>query len=152
MWDRIREMRQNGVTIVLTTHDMDEAATLADRVGIMDHGTRAGPGHPRGADSVACRAARRSISPSRAPAATRLRRSRTELSSVAGVEQVERVTTAPDRPAAGTAARELRVRLYLDRRGGRLARAGHPAAARAAAPGSPGSASASRAWRTSSSA
>jgi ABC-2 type transport system ATP-binding protein len=31
-------MRERGVTIVLTTHDMDEAATLSDRVGIVDHG------------------------------------------------------------------------------------------------------------------
>lgn len=38
VWDRIREMRKAGVTIVLTTHDMDEAATLADRVGIVDCG------------------------------------------------------------------------------------------------------------------
>src|SRR4029453_9425992 len=38
VWDRGADMRSRGVPIVLTTHDMDEAATLADRVGIMDHG------------------------------------------------------------------------------------------------------------------
>ncbi len=38
LWDRVRAMRERGVTIVLTTHDMDEAATLSDRVGIVDHG------------------------------------------------------------------------------------------------------------------
>jgi ABC-2 type transport system ATP-binding protein len=38
VWERIRELRASGVTIVLTTHDMDEAAELTDRVGIMDHG------------------------------------------------------------------------------------------------------------------
>jgi ABC-2 type transport system ATP-binding protein len=38
VWDRVRDLKARGVTIVLTTHDMDEAATLADRVGIMDHG------------------------------------------------------------------------------------------------------------------
>jgi ABC-2 type transport system ATP-binding protein len=36
--DRITELRDEGVTVVLTTHDMDEAAKLADRVGIIDHG------------------------------------------------------------------------------------------------------------------
>ncbi len=36
--DQIEELRDEGVTIVLTTHDMDEAAKLSDRVGIMDHG------------------------------------------------------------------------------------------------------------------
>lgn len=38
VWDRIRELRDRGVTIVLSTHDMDEAAALADRVGIIDFG------------------------------------------------------------------------------------------------------------------
>jgi ABC-2 type transport system ATP-binding protein len=38
VWDRLRELSQEGVTLILTTHDMDEAAALADRVGIMDHG------------------------------------------------------------------------------------------------------------------
>jgi ABC-2 type transport system ATP-binding protein len=38
VWDRIRDLRDRGTTIVITTHDMDEAATLTDRVGIMDHG------------------------------------------------------------------------------------------------------------------
>lgn len=38
VWERIRALRERGVTIVLTTHDMDEAAELSDRVGIMDHG------------------------------------------------------------------------------------------------------------------
>ncbi|MFI5843651.1 ABC transporter ATP-binding protein [Catenuloplanes sp. NPDC051500] len=38
LWERVREMRDRGVTIVLTTHDMDEAAEMSDRVGIVDHG------------------------------------------------------------------------------------------------------------------
>ena len=38
VWDRVRELRDGGITVLLTTHDMDEAATLSDRVGIMDHG------------------------------------------------------------------------------------------------------------------
>ena len=38
VWDRLRELRERGVTLFLTTHDMHEAASLADRVGIMDHG------------------------------------------------------------------------------------------------------------------
>jgi ABC-2 type transport system ATP-binding protein len=38
VWDRIREQRERDVTVLLTTHDMDEATELCDRVGIMDHG------------------------------------------------------------------------------------------------------------------
>src|SRR5436305_7928151 len=38
VWDRLRELRDSEVTLILTTHDMDEAALLADRVAIMDHG------------------------------------------------------------------------------------------------------------------
>jgi ABC-2 type transport system ATP-binding protein len=38
VWDRLTELSDRGVTLFLTTHDMDEAAALADRVGIMDHG------------------------------------------------------------------------------------------------------------------
>jgi len=38
VWDRLRDLREAGVTLFLTTHDMDEAAELVDLVGIMDHG------------------------------------------------------------------------------------------------------------------
>jgi ABC-2 type transport system ATP-binding protein len=38
VWDRLRDLVVRGVTLVLTTHDMDEAAALATRVGIMDQG------------------------------------------------------------------------------------------------------------------
>lgn len=38
MHERISELRDDGVTVVLTTHDMDEAEKLCDRVGIVDHG------------------------------------------------------------------------------------------------------------------
>ncbi|HEX4226011.1 MAG TPA: ABC transporter ATP-binding protein [Pseudonocardiaceae bacterium] len=36
--ERIRELRDRGVTVVLTTHDMTEAQSLSDRVGIVDRG------------------------------------------------------------------------------------------------------------------
>jgi len=39
LWDRVGELRASGTTVVITTHDMEEAATLSDRVAIIDHGT-----------------------------------------------------------------------------------------------------------------
>ena len=38
LWDIIRELRQRGITIVLTTHYMEEADQLCGRVSIIDHG------------------------------------------------------------------------------------------------------------------
>ncbi len=38
LWDRIRALHDQGVTILLTTHDMDEADQLCERIAIMDHG------------------------------------------------------------------------------------------------------------------
>jgi ABC-2 type transport system ATP-binding protein len=37
-WDLLRELREAGVTVVLTTHYMEEAERLADRIHIIDHG------------------------------------------------------------------------------------------------------------------
>ena len=38
LWDRIRTLHGQGMTIVLTTHDMMEADQLCERIAIMDHG------------------------------------------------------------------------------------------------------------------
>ena len=38
LWDVLRSLNESGRTVVLTTHYMDEAEALCDRVGIMDHG------------------------------------------------------------------------------------------------------------------
>ncbi len=46
VWDRLRELRERGVTLFLTTHDMSEAATLTHRVGIVDHGKLLALDHP----------------------------------------------------------------------------------------------------------
>jgi ABC-2 type transport system ATP-binding protein len=106
VWDRVHDLRTRGVTVVLTTHDMDEAAALADRVGIMDHGrllaldtpaalTRGLPG--RTTLEVA-------VTLDGTPAEGLL----AELGALDGVERVEQVAAA-----AAEAPRELRARLYL---------------------------------------
>jgi ABC-2 type transport system ATP-binding protein len=38
LWERIRELNAAGLTILLTTHDMDEADKLCHRIAVMDHG------------------------------------------------------------------------------------------------------------------
>ena len=133
VWDRVRDLKARGVTIVLTTHDMDEASELADRVGIMDRGkllaldtpaalTRGLPGRTTLEVAVALDGT---------PAEDLLG----ELGALEGVERVEPVAAAgapggwppmggppmggppagapPDGPPGGGAPRELRARLYL---------------------------------------
>ena len=38
LWDLIRSIREKGTTVIITTHYMDEAEYLCDRVAIMDGG------------------------------------------------------------------------------------------------------------------
>ncbi|MCG3043124.1 ABC transporter ATP-binding protein [Streptomyces sp. S1A] len=51
LWDLLRAINEEGRTVVLTTHYMDEAETLCDRVAVMDHGRVLRMGAP--ADLVA---------------------------------------------------------------------------------------------------
>ncbi|PJJ53599.1 ABC-2 type transport system ATP-binding protein [Mumia flava] len=46
VWDLIDELRESGVTVVLTTHFMDEAERLADWVHLIDHGRLVASGTP----------------------------------------------------------------------------------------------------------
>jgi len=47
MWDLVREIRDQGSTVFLTTHYMEEAERLCDRVAIMDHGQLVALDSPR---------------------------------------------------------------------------------------------------------
>jgi ABC-2 type transport system ATP-binding protein len=46
LWDTIGALRARGKTVVLTTHYMDEAERLCDRIAIVDHGKRIALGTP----------------------------------------------------------------------------------------------------------
>ncbi len=47
LWDLIRDLRAQGRTVLLTTHYMDEAERLCDRVAVVDHGKVIAEGTPR---------------------------------------------------------------------------------------------------------
>jgi ABC-type multidrug transport system, ATPase component len=46
VWDLILDLKKRGKTIVLTTHYMEEAENICDRVGVIDHGKLIALGSP----------------------------------------------------------------------------------------------------------
>ena len=56
LWDRLLDLKRRGLTILLTTHAMEEAERFCDRLCIIDHGQVAAEGEP--AELVASRAGR----------------------------------------------------------------------------------------------
>ena len=48
LWDRLYRLKQQGVTLIITTHYMDEAEQLCDRLVVMDKGKIVAEGSPRG--------------------------------------------------------------------------------------------------------
>ena len=61
LWEVLERFRADGGTILITTHYMDEAHALCDRVGIMDQGKLIALGTPARAGRVAGRRARRRV-------------------------------------------------------------------------------------------
>jgi len=47
LWDRLYRLKQEGATLIITTHYMDEAEQLCDRLVVMDQGKIAAEGSPR---------------------------------------------------------------------------------------------------------
>ncbi|HET8664555.1 MAG TPA: ABC transporter ATP-binding protein [Nocardioides sp.] len=74
-WELLEDLRGAGVTVVLTTHYMDEAERLADRIHIIDHGRMIASGSPleltRGGSSATIRLVVTKPFPPDAPASLR---------------------------------------------------------------------------------
>ena len=47
LWKLVEELNEAGMTVVLTTHNMEEAEYLCDRIAIMDHGKIVAEGSPQ---------------------------------------------------------------------------------------------------------
>ena len=47
LWDLVQDLNRSGMTIVLTTHNMEEAEELCNRIAIMDHGKIVAEGTPQ---------------------------------------------------------------------------------------------------------
>jgi ABC-2 type transport system ATP-binding protein len=101
VWDRLRELRDRGVTLILTTHDMQEAEVLADRVGIVDRGKLLALDRP----DALIRGLPGSSTLELSTAATDGDRGRV-LAALGALPAVERIEQVQDDAA-------LRVRLYL---------------------------------------
>ena len=99
LWDRLYRLKQQGVTLVLTTHYMDEAEQLCDRLVVMDKGKIAAEGSPR--ELIEAHSTREVL----------------ELRFAAGIERGPGAARRGDRRAAGSAARPA-ARLRQRRREG----------------------------------
>jgi ABC-2 type transport system ATP-binding protein len=107
VWDRLRELRDSSVTLLLTTHDMDEAALLADRVAIMDHGHLLALDTPDGLIGTLEGEGTLELTADRAADG----RVVDGLAGLAGVEKIETVHVGED--GVPDDSQPLRVRLYL---------------------------------------
>ncbi|WP_147680569.1 ABC transporter ATP-binding protein [Actinomyces ruminicola] len=106
MWDVVRDIRDGGTTVVLTTHYMEEAEALCDRVGIIDHGRL-----------IALETVPALISAHGGPATLQLELSREapdSLSGLEGVTGVERGRSATGTPTATVRGTGAFVQQVLD--------------------------------------
>ncbi|MEU8113848.1 ABC transporter ATP-binding protein [Micromonospora sp. NPDC048947] len=97
LWDRLFQLKQQGVTLILTTHYMDEAEQLCDRLIVVDHGRIVAQGSPR---ELITRYATREVLElrfrldERDTAAQKLR---TSMLATGGNDTEDRVELLPDR-------------------------------------------------------
>ena len=98
LWDRLFRLKQEGVTLILTTHYMDEAEQLCDRLVVMDGGRIVAHGSPR--DLIAAHVSREVL----------------ELRFAVGEQESSAATIRADRLASNTRVEALpdRVVVYAE--------------------------------------
>jgi lipooligosaccharide transport system ATP-binding protein len=98
LWDRLYRLKQDGVTLILTTHYMDEAEQLCDRLVVMDRGRIVAHGSPR--DLIAEHITREVL----------------ELRFAVGEQQTAAAAIRAENPEGGTRVEALpdRVVVYAD--------------------------------------
>jgi lipooligosaccharide transport system ATP-binding protein len=93
VWDRLYRLKQQGVTLIITTHYMDEAEQLCDRLVVMDKARIVAEGAPR--DLISTHVTRDVLELRYAPGA--------QVDALAGIERAAaRVEVLPDRVLAYT--------------------------------------------------
>lgn len=108
--ERVAELSKRGVTTVLTTHDMDEAEKLCDRVGIVDHGRLLALDTPQALmQSLSSTALNLTVQPAEHGPESVVRL----LEKIETVERVELVHQE-EAPEQGGAPSPVRLRLYSD--------------------------------------
>jgi ABC-2 type transport system ATP-binding protein len=110
VWERIRGLRDEGVAVLLTTHYLDEAAELADRVGIMDHGSLLTVGTPGALTAHLTGTTTLDVAAS-LPADADPTALETVLTGLPGVERVERIQH--HNPDDTDQEKSVKQRLYL---------------------------------------
>jgi ABC-2 type transport system ATP-binding protein len=112
LWDRIRELNARGLTILITTHDMEEADRLCERIAVMDHGKILVDDTPDalkrlipGGTSLELRVSAPELVPVGAPEQAAMKNQVLDalraLPGVAKVDVVEQTAAAPAGPPAG---------------------------------------------------
>ncbi|GAA2817165.1 ABC transporter ATP-binding protein [Crossiella cryophila] len=106
LWDRLFRLKQAGVTLIITTHYMDEAEQLCDRLVVMDNGRIVAEGSP--ADLIAAHSTREVLELRFAPG------HQTEAAPTVA-DLAERVEILPDRLLLYTADGESALAAALER-------------------------------------
>jgi lipooligosaccharide transport system ATP-binding protein len=121
LWDRLYRLKREGVTLVLTTHYMDEAEQLCDRLVIMDDGRIVAEGSPR---ELIDRYATREVVELRFPTPEDQAAAAAELAASEGAARVEPLADRVlvyaddgDRTVADMVERGIRAESTLVRRG-----------------------------------